>query len=165
MANEKDPIETAVESAKKTSADGAQPMSKKVARERSLELVEASGIAYLGSIGGDGVPKIKAFMKGEAEGLHTIWFSTNTSSRRVAELRKEARACVYFCDEKRFCGLMLAGTAKVRTDPEARERLWREGCEVYYPLGVTDPDYAVIEFHAETANFYQGLSNVTFSAK
>jgi len=165
MAHEKDPIETAVESAKKAGGGAVSPMTEDTARRKALELVESCGIAYLGSIGKDGAPGIKAYMKGEAEGLHTVWFSTNASSRRVADLLREKRACVYFCDEKRFKGLMLAGTAKVRTDSEARKRLWREGCEIYYPNGVDDPDYAVIEFAATTANYYEGLTNLTFPAR
>ena len=103
-------------------------------------------------------------MKAETEGLKTVWFSTNTSSRRVADLRRNPRCCVYFCDEKRFKGLMLSGTATVRTDAEARRLLWRDGCEIYYPKGVNDPDYSAIEFRAETANYYEGLSNVNFPA-
>lgn len=160
MKKEKDPIETAVESAKKVET---APMSESAARARARELVESCGIAYLGSTDQSGAPCIKAFMKGEAEGLHTVWFSTNTSSRRVQDLKRTPRSCVYFCDEKRFKGLMLSGTATVRTDPEAKQRLWRDGCEIYYPQGVEDPDYSVIEFRAERANYYEGLSNVSFS--
>ncbi len=165
MANGKDPIETAVESAKQAGGGASGPMTVDTARKKGLELVEKSGIAYLGSIGKDGAPSIKAFMKAETEGLKTVWFSTNTSSRRVADLRRNPRCCVYFCDETRFKGLMLSGTATVRTDAEARKRLWRDGCEIYYPKGVDNPDYSVIEFTAETANYYEGLSNLTFPAK
>jgi general stress protein 26 len=40
--------------------------------------------------------------------------------------------------------------------------MWREGCEKYYPLGVTDPDYSVLRFTARWGNYYHGLANVTF---
>ena len=98
----------------------------------------------------------------ENEGLDTLWFSTNSSSKRVAQLRKDPRACVYLVDTEKMQGLMLVGLAEVLDDAESRERLWRDGFEMYYPLGVTDPDYSVIRFTAESGNYYHGLCNTDF---
>jgi general stress protein 26 len=57
---------------------------------------------------------------------------------------------------------MLVGRIEILQDPESRQRLWRPGCEKYYPLGVTDPDYSVLRFTSEWGNYYHTLSNVTF---
>ena len=64
----------------------------------ALALVERSGIALVGSNGEDGHHWIKAMLKMETEGLKTVWFSTNTSSRRVAQFLRDHRASVYFVD-------------------------------------------------------------------
>ena len=40
-------------------------------------------------------------------------------------------------------------------DEAYRRLLWNEGDEKYYPLGVDDPDYCVIEFTAERADYYR----------
>ena len=58
------------------------------ARRKAMALVERSGIALVGSNGGDGYPWIKAMLKMEIENLKTVWFSTNTSSKRVAQFGK-----------------------------------------------------------------------------
>ena len=57
---------------------------------------------------------------------------------------------------------MLVGMIRIITDQAVKGRLWRTGFEMYYPLGVTDPDYTVLYFTAQRGNFYQGLANVDF---
>jgi general stress protein 26 len=59
-------------------------------------------------------------------------------------------------------GLMLVGTCKILQDSESKQRIWHEGDEKYYPLGVTDPDYSVLLFTAEWGKYYQSLSITTF---
>jgi general stress protein 26 len=100
--------------------------------------------------------------KMENEGLKTVWFSTNTSSRRVAQFLKDPRACVYISDNDHFEGLMLVGEMAVLQDEESRRRIWREGFEQYYRQGVNDPDYSVLRFTARWGNYYHGLANETF---
>lgn len=137
-------------------------MDQQEAMEKALALVGRSEIAMLGTNGDDGYPNIKAMINMEHEGLKTVWFSTNTSSRRVGQLLQDPKGCVYYVDFEKWMGLMLVGRVEVLQDMESKERLWRAGFEKYYPLGVTDPDYSVLRFTAEWGNFYHALSNVTF---
>jgi general stress protein 26 len=126
------------------------------------ELVERSAVCFLGTHGEDGSPNIKAMFNLKHEGLRQAWFSTNTSSRRVKQLRKDNRACVYYIDEENHKGLMLVGTIEVLQDIESKKMLWNEGAEIYYPLGVEDPDYSVLCFTARWGNYYHALKNVGF---
>ena len=137
-------------------------MQKEEAIREALALASRCEIAMLGSNGDNGYPNIKAMIKMENEGLKRVWFSTNTSSRRVGHLVRNSKACVYFVDFDQWMGLMLVGDVEVLHDMESRKRLWREGYEKYYPLGVTDPDYSVLRFTAQWGNYYHALSNVTF---
>jgi general stress protein 26 len=50
---------------------------------------------------------------------------------------------------------MLIGTVEVLEDAATKELIWREGDTIYYPLGVTDPDYCVLRFTAETGRYYR----------
>lgn len=137
-------------------------MQQKEAIREALSLANRSNIAMLGTNGDNGYPNIKAMLKMENEDLKIIWFSTNTSSKRVAQLNRDSRACVYFVDFDQRKGLMLVGNVEVLHDIESKKRLWREGSERYYPSGVTDPDYSVLRFMAHWGNYYHSLSNVTF---
>jgi general stress protein 26 len=130
--------------------------------DQSLALVNQCGVALVGSVDASGFPNIKAMLKMENEGLRTFWFSTNTSSKRVARFRENPRACVYFMNADSFTGLMLVGNMEVLRDPESRQRLWREGFERYYPLGADDPDYTVLRFTAVRGNLYCNLKNADF---
>ncbi len=137
-------------------------MQKEEAIREALALVNRSGIAMLGTNGDEGYPNIKAMIKMENEGLNRIWLSTNTSSRRVSQVIRNPKACAYLVDFEQWMGLMLVGEVEVLQDTESKQRLWREGFEKYYPLGVTDPDYCVLRFTAQWGNYYHALSNVTF---
>ena len=68
---------------------------EKEAMSQGLELVEKSAVCMLGTNGDDGFPNIKAMLSLKHKGLKKFWFSTNTSSRRVQQLRRDNRACVY----------------------------------------------------------------------
>ena len=80
---------------------------------------------------------------------------------RVAQYRENNHACIYFCDTRFFRGVMLRGTMEVLTDPASKEMIWQEGDTMYYPEGVTDPDYCVLNLQA---NFRKVLL-VTLSRK
>lgn len=142
-------------------------MQEEAMRE-ALSLVNRSKFVMLGTNGDNGYPNIKAMFnmntiqKIETEYMKTIWFSTNTSSKRVAQLNRDPRACVYFVDFDQVKGLMLVGDIEVLQDIESRQLLWNEDSEKYYRLGVTDPDYTVLRFTARWGNYYHALSNVTF---
>lgn len=138
-------------------------MNKQEIYQASLDLANRSVIAMLGTIDDNGYPNIKAMIKKENEGLKTIWFSTNTSSKRVQQLINNPRTCVYFVDHANWEGLMLVGDMEVLQDAASRKRLWSEGDEKYYPLGVIDdPDYTVLRFTTRSCNYYHGLANLTF---
>ena len=121
-----------------------------------------SAIAYVASVNESGFPQIKAMLVLEHDSLQTQYFSTNTSSRRVQQFRKNPKASVYYCNEAGFFGALFTGTIEVCTDHETKALLWREGFEKYYPKGVDDDDYCVLKFSAETVNYYHGLNNITF---
>ncbi len=131
-------------------------------KKYSLSLVQRSKIAMLSTIDENSFPNVKAMLTTPCEDIKTHWFSTNTSSKRVSQLINNNKACIYFVDQEKFIGLMLIGTIEILQDPESRKRLWQAGYEMYYPLGVNDPDYSVLKFTAEKANYYYYLENITF---
>jgi general stress protein 26 len=137
--------------------------SEKAVRAAALALIRRSKIALLGTQGEDGFVNIKAILNLKHRGLRQFWFSTNTSSKKVAQIKKDRRVGLYFVDEKNYEGLLLTGTMRILEDLKSRQMLWSEGFEVYYPLGVTDPDYTVLGFTTRQLNYYHGLKNITFA--
>lgn len=129
-------------------------------------LRENAQVAYVGSVSEAGFPQIKGMLVIEHDSMKVHYFSTNTSSKRVAQFRANPKACVYYVDDTKdqYRGALFTGTMEVCTDRKTKEFLWREGDEIYYPKGIDDEDYCVYRFTAETVNYYYGLSNVTLSA-
>lgn len=91
-------------------------------------------IVYLSYIDSQGFPTARAMLAPrEREGVRVFWFSTNTSSQKVAAFRKNPKGSIYFVDRRFFRGVSLSGTVEVLEDPESKERLWRRGDTMYYP--------------------------------
>lgn len=127
-------------------------------------LIEKQSTAYIGAVDQTGFPAVKAMLKPRLrEGIRTLYFSTNTSSEHVAQYRDNPKACVYFCDRRFFRGVMLRGTIEVLEDAEIKETLWQEGDTMYYPEGVTDPDYCVLKFSAQSGRYYSNFKSEDFS--
>ena len=128
-----------------------------------LSIVARSGKAIIASVDDDGFPNLKAMLKPrENDGLKVFYFTTNTASMRVKQYLKNPKASIYFYDTRFFKGLMLKGKMEVRQDQQTRDRIWRDGDEMYYPLGVTDPDYCVLKFTADNGRMYENFHSYDF---
>lgn len=126
-------------------------------------LIDRQNTSFIGSIDQNGFPNVKAMLPPrKREGIKTFYFTTNTSSKRVAEYRNQPNSCIYFCDRRYYKGVMLLGTMEVLEDSESKEMIWREGDTMYYPKGVTDPDYCVLRFTASSGRFYSNFSSEDF---
>lgn len=126
-------------------------------------MIDKQRVAFIGSVDNEGYPNVKAMLQPrKREGIKTIYLTTNTSSMRVAQYREDNRACIYFCDTRYFKGVMLRGTMEVLTDSASKEMIWREGDTIYYPEGVTDPDYCVLKFTAISGRYYSSYGSESF---
>jgi general stress protein 26 len=131
--------------------------------ETLVKLIDHQKIANISSVDGGGFPNLKAMLAPrKRNGLREFWFSTNTSSGRVAQYRCNPKAAIYFCDSRFFRGVMLRGRMEVLEDAESKEMLWKVGDTMYYPKGVTDPDYCVLKFTAENGRCYSNFHSEDF---
>lgn len=129
-------------------------------------LIDKQGVSFISSISQDGYPNMKAMLPPrKRNGIREFWFTTNTSSMRVEQYRKNPNASIYFYDKRFFRGVMLIGTMEVLEDSTSKESIWREGDALYYPQGVTDPDYCVLKFTARSGRYYANFSSETFEIK
>ena len=126
-------------------------------------LIDKQGVAFIASVDGEGFPNMKAMLPSrKREGIRELWFTTNTSSQRVAQYRENPNAAIYFYDKRFFRGVQLIGTMEVLTDTETEEAIWRDGDTQYYAGGVTDPDYCVLKFTATKGRFYSNFKSEDF---
>ena len=128
-------------------------------------LIDRSLFASLGFLDADGTPAVRRVFCAWHKGIGRHLISTNTSSGHVAALRRDGRACLYFSDDVTFEGVCLTGRAVPTRDESLRKLLWNDGDEKYYPLGVDDPDYCIIEFTADRADYYRYDGKGTLDAE
>ena len=128
------------------------------------DLIDKCSVTQLCYMDGDGYPVTRAMLKPrERHDLREFYFTTNTSSAKVRALRKRPQVSIYFVDRRFFRGLSLAGAAEILEDAAAKERIWRDGDEQYYPLGVTDPDYCVIKVCVRNIRYYADFKSTNYA--
>lgn len=126
-------------------------------------LIDKQSISFIASISESGFPNMKAMLPPrKREGIKEFWFTTNTSSMRVAQYQKNPNASIYFCDKRFFKGVMLVGTMEVLQDTASKQMIWHDGDTMYYPQGVTDPDYCVLKFSAMKGRYYRNFHSEDF---
>ncbi len=126
-------------------------------------LVDKATLTQICYTDNEGYPITKAMLKPrEREGIKTFWFSTNTSSNKVKCFKENPKASIYFVDKRFFRGISLIGTIEVLETAEAKARIWQEGDTMYYPKGLTDPDYCVLKFTAIKGRYYSNFKSENF---
>ena len=134
--------------------------------ESANTLIEKSTRSFIGSVDDEGYPNLKVILSPrEHNGIREFFFTTNTHSMRVKQYQKNPKACIYFFDGRFFRAVMLKGKMEVLQDQATKDRIWRDGDDQYYSLGVTDPDYCVLHFIAESGRFYENFGSVDFKVE
>ena len=132
------------------------------------KFVRSRKVTLLGSVDENGAPNIKAMLAPrQMIGLKEFYFSTNLSALRTQQYLKNPKACIYFFRKGliSYTGVMLRGTMEVVTEQEVKNLLWRKGDTRFYKYGVTDPDYCVLKFTAESGRYYKDFKTEEFEVK
>ena len=151
-------------------------MDEKQARRLSLDLMEIAGAAYLTTIDRDGFPQTRAMLNlrrnEQFPGLSKlfdkhnddflVYFTTNTSSSKIGQIKRNPRVSVYYCKPNEWRGLMLGGEIEIVKSREIKEAVWQEGWEMYYPRGLDDPDYTILRLRPILAKYYHQLNFAQF---
>lgn len=125
-------------------------------RSQIFEFIAEQKTAFIASVNAQGYPVVRAMLAPRKIDGNDIYFSTNTSSNKVKQYTANNKACVYFYKRGRFKyqGLTVTGKMQVCTDQETKNEIWRMGDKLFYKQGVTDPDYCVLKFTCESAEYY-----------
>ena len=92
------------------------------------------------------------------------YLGTNMSSRKISQIRKDNRVCLYYSDNKGFYGCMVRGRVSEVSDPAIRKAIWTPAWNMYYPGGIDGGDFSLLYFNPEHIRFYHGLAVHDFDA-
>ena len=136
-----------------------------------IQTSECAQIATFGKEETEGFPEIRALLnlanpkkypklKDKAISVDgetlTIYFTTNTSSRKVRQIRENKKVCLYFVLPKKFKGVSAIGTIEEVTDQTVKEDFWQTGWYIYYHKGAKDPDYTLLKFTTKFMHCWDG---------
>lgn len=128
-------------------------------KEQMYEFIGQQKTTFISSVDENGYPVTRAMLAPRVIKGNEIYFSTNTSSNKVAQFLNNNKACVYFYKRGRFKyrGATIKGTVEVCTDQPTKDMIWRFGDSLFYKQGKTDPDYCVLKFTGIEAEYYCDL--------
>jgi general stress protein 26 len=102
-------------------------------------------------------PGLEPFMDGARE----LYFTTNTSLPKVAQIEHNPHACAYFCSPSEWRGLSIRGGIEVISDSAIKKKIWQDGWTLYYPGGIDDPEYTLIRLTPKLIKGYRQLQHYT----
>ncbi len=140
------------------------------AHKAALDLTLRSEFVYVTTLDDSGFPetrvmfnllkhRAKALSSGEAKVAKDFasYLGTNTSSRKVAQMRQDDRVCLYYSDNSSYEGCMIRGRVKEVSDSTIRKAIWTPAWDMYYYGGIDGGDFSLFEFIPESGRYYHNL--------
>jgi general stress protein 26 len=125
-------------------------------------IIEKAPAVILTTMDENNCPKTRAMLNLPENTLEQIWFTTNTSSEKLEQIKNNNKANAYFCIPNTWTGLLLVGKIKILDDMKVKKNIWKQGWEMYYSKGVNDPDYTVLCFETQSIEYYSDLKKQKF---
>ncbi len=127
------------------------------------KLIDAQSVSFISSVDEGGYPNTKAILAPvKREGIQTFYRHTNSPSVKVRQYRHNPKACVYFCDQRFFRGVMLKGTMEVLDDEVTKKDIWKDEFSMYYEGGRDGGDFIILKFTAESGRYYSNFKSEDF---
>ena len=115
-------------------------------------IMRNADVAYIAKIDDKGYPRVSTISSIKTDGIRKVWFSTGLNSGKVRFFKQNNRASV--CYHEGGNNITLIGDIEILTTPELKEQLWKDWFIKYFPGGITDPNYCILEFTAKEAVFW-----------
>ena len=97
-----------------------------------------------------------AINKIDADG--NMWFFTKTSSNKVGAIGETQKVSISIVHESSGIYLMIHGTSILSTNREQMKKLWSPIMKPWFPLGLDDPDMALIKVEPNEVIYWDSSS-------
>ena len=111
--------------------------------EAAKEIMNSEGSCALITLDDEGIPRVRAMVPFAPEEDLTVWFGTNSRSRKVEQIKKDPRVTLYYLDEDASGYVIVQGVARLVNDPKEKDKRWKAEWEAFYPDKTKD--YLLIE--------------------
>lgn len=86
------------------------------------KIMAAAGTCALITLDGKGRPRVRVMSPFIPESDLTVWFGTNSKSRKVNQIKNDPRVTLYYLDSDASGYVMIHGIAKIVEDPKEKEK-------------------------------------------
>jgi general stress protein 26 len=123
------------------------------------ELIEDIDIAMFTTVDDDGALRSRPMGTQQIEFDGDLWFFAGASSAKAHEVRRDKRVNISYAkpDEQRY--VSVSGTAELVRDQAKIKELWNPIFKAWFPLGLEDPDLALLKIHVEQAEYWDAPSS------
>ena len=97
------------------------------------EIMTAAGTCALITLDKEGRPRARAMAPFLPENDFTVWFGTNSKSRKVNQIKNDSRVTLYYLDDDASGYVMIQGEAELVNDKKEKEKRWKDEWEAFYP--------------------------------
>jgi general stress protein 26 len=101
--------------------------------EAAKEIMNSVGTCALITLDDEGAPRVRAMAPFAPEEDLTVWFGTNSKSRKVDQIKKDPRVTLYYLDKDASGYVIIHGLARLVNDPQEKEKRWKAEWEAFYP--------------------------------
>ncbi len=97
------------------------------------EIMVTAGTCALITLDEEGRPRVRVMSPFIPENDLTVWFGTNSKSRKVDQIKKDPRVTLYYLDSDASGYVMIHGIAQIVDDQMEKEKRWKDEWEAFYP--------------------------------
>ncbi len=119
-------------------------LNDKELKEAAAEIIKSSGTCALITLDDEGQPRARTMDPFPPDDDFTIWFGTNAKSRKVEQIKNDARVTLYYLDSDGTGYVSIYGKAQLVDDKKLKEKYWKKEWEAFYPD--KESDYLLIKF-------------------
>lgn len=110
------------------------------------DVIKQAHFAALITLSEDGQPQARVLDPSDPDPDFTVWLGTKSVTRKVAQLRKNSHANLFYFDKPSMSYVTLVGSAQLVSDPSEKERHWQARWAPFYPEGSKSTELILIRF-------------------
>lgn len=130
------------------------------AKRKLLELLQGETVAMVATRHNDGSMHARPMAVNHVEFDGHLWFLTDGSSEKVADIYKNDEVLVTYSSTERQRYVSITGRAVIVTDRVTLAQLWTEEERQWFPHGIEDPNLVALRVDVEHAEFWDRSSNL-----
>jgi len=97
------------------------------------EIMASSGTCELTTIDNEGRARVRVMSPFTPESDMTIWFGTNSNSRKVQQIKNNPNVTLFYLDSDKSGYVLIYGMADLVDDASKKEYYWKPEWDDFYP--------------------------------